>query len=78
MIRYSIGANLSLSPAAFTIAPLQFSLPHLTNASATYRIVFPPGLTLTAVNAFGQPYSKGNTSDDRQYIEFVFNQVTKR
>ena len=71
---YSVGANFSLAPASFTISPLQFSLPHLANASATYRIILPAGLTLMAVNAFGQSYSKGNTSDDRQYLEFVFNE----
>ena len=69
----SVAASISLSPATFTIAPLHFTLPHLANTTTTYRLVFPPGQTLTTVDAAGQPYTKGTTSDDRAYVEFLFN-----
>jgi hypothetical protein len=72
-----LAASLSISPAEFNFAPLHFTLPHTLNATATYRVIFPAGLTLSSIQTAGQPYSIGNTSTGRIYIEFAFNQTNQ-
>ena len=71
----SLSATISFAPAAFNIAPLHFTLPYAPNTTSTYRIILPPGLTLTTVTAPGEQYSTGTTSDNRPYLEFLLNKT---
>jgi hypothetical protein len=65
--------NVSLWPADLVLTPQTFLLDGIANQTVTYRIIFPPGITVNASDTAGKSIIIGKTNDGRDYAELSFD-----
>lgn len=68
---YPVAFNLSFLPPGLEIVNQSFNLTGLQNQNVTYRMIFPPGITVVADDTLNRVETK--EIDGRQYIEIKFD-----